>query len=527
MVWQAERTMAVRAVMESAMSFMFKDAGCGWRLARAGENSNPAPECNFLMMAGQIGVRTGMIARLLLLLLAVLPAIAAGPPPNVVIIFCDDLGYGDIGPFGAKKWKTPNLDRMAAEGRKFSRFYVSSAVCSASRSALMTGCMHSRVGIHGAFGPQAKEGLNPAETTIAEMLKAKGYATAIFGKWHLGRPVSLLPLRHGFDEYFGLPYSGDMWPKHPEAPQGYPPLPLIEGDRVLRTLEDQSVLTAQITEHAVSFIGRNKDRPFFLYVPHPQPHVPLYCSAKFRGKSGAGIYGDVMEELDWSAGEILTALKKHGLNERTLVVFTSDNGPWLSYGEHAGSAGPLREGKGTSWEGGIRVPCLMRWPGTIPAGTECKEMAGTFDLLPTIAALTGAALPEAKIDGKDISTLLTGGPEVKSPHETIFIRYAGNELQAVIGRQWKLLLPHSYRTLGGQAKAKDGIPAKYHTVKLEKPELYDLVVDPGETMEVSARVPGEVQRMLALAEADRAVLGDAIQSKTGTENRPAGRADEK
>ena len=465
-----------------------------------------------------------MILRLLLLFLAVLPAVAAGPPPNVVIIFCDDMGYGDIGPFGEKKWKTPNLDRMAAEGRKFSRFYVSSAVCSASRSALMTGCMHSRVSIHGALNPQSKEGLNPAETTMAEMLRAKGYATAIFGKWHLGRPVSLLPLRHGFDEYFGLPYSGDMWPKHPVAPLAFPPLPLIEGDKVLRILDDQSDLTAQITEHAVGFIEQNKDRPFFLYVPHPQPHVPLYCSARFRGKSGAGLYGDVIEELDWSAGEILAALKKHGLDERTLVVFSSDNGPWLSYGEHAGSAGPLREGKGTSWEGGIRVPCLMRWQGTIPAGTECREMAGTFDMLPTLATLTGAALPAAKIDGKDISSLMKGGAEEKTPHETIFIRYDGNELQAVIGPQYKLMLPHSYRTLGDQPKAKGGIPVKNGTAKVVKPELYDLTSDPGEKKDLSAQYPAVVEKMLALAETDRKALGDESNGIKGTENRPAGKA---
>jgi len=465
-----------------------------------------------------------MIARLLLVLLLTLPCMAADRPPNVVIIFCDDLGYGDIGPFGATKWKTPHLDRMAAEGRKFSRFYVSSAVCSASRSALMTGCMHSRVGIHGAFGPAAKEGINPSETTMAELLKARGYATAIFGKWHLGRPAELLPLRHGFDEYFGLPYSGDMWPKHPEAPAGYPPLPLIEGDKVLRTLDDQSDLTAQITEHAVSFIDRHKDGPFLLYVPHPQPHVPLYCSEKFRGKSGAGLYGDVIQELDWSVGEILAALQRHGLDNNTLVVFASDNGPWLSYGEHAGSAGPLREGKGTSWEGGIRVPCLIRWPGTIPPGTECKEMAGTFDLLPTIAALTGAALPAAKIDGKDIRPLLTGGPDARSPHENIFIRYTG-ELQAVIGQRWKLMLPHACRTLGDQPKAKDGIPAKYRMVKLEKPELYDLVEDPGEKHDRSASHPDIVAKMLALAEANRAVLGDKLTGTTGSENRPPGRVE--
>ncbi|HWB04866.1 MAG TPA: sulfatase [Verrucomicrobiales bacterium] len=465
-----------------------------------------------------------MIPRLLFLLLFACCATAADRPPNVVVIFCDDMGYGDIGPFGEKRWKTPNLDRMAAEGRKFSRFYVSSAVCSASRSALMTGCMHSRVSIHGALGPKAPEGLNPSETTIAELLKSKGYATAIFGKWHLGRPVALLPLQQGFDEYFGLPYSGDMWPKHPETRE-FPPLPLLEGDKILRTLDDQSDLTTLLTERAVSFIDRNKDRPFFLYVPHPQPHVPLYCSDKFRGKSGAGLYGDVIEELDWSAGQILTALKKNGLDENTLVIFSSDNGPWLSYGEHSGTAGPLREGKGTSWEGGIRVPCLMRWTGKIPPGTECREMAGTFDLFPTIAALTGATLPAAKIDGLDIRKLLTGGPEEVSPHDHLFIRYAGNELQAVVGRKWKLLLPHTYRTLGDQPRAKDGIPVKYRQVKLTKPELYDLTADIGESKNLADAHPDIVEKMLALAEANRPVLGDSLTKTKGTENRPAGRAE--
>jgi arylsulfatase A len=465
-----------------------------------------------------------MIFRLLLLLLPWCCG-AAEPPPNVVILFCDDLGYADIGPFGAKDYRTPHLDRMAAEGRKFSRFYVSSAVCSASRAALLTGCMHSRVGIHGAFGPGAKQGLNPEETTIAELLKAQGYATGIFGKWHLGRPEPLLPLQQGFDEYFGLPYSGDMWPKHPETPRAYPPLPLMEGNAVLRTLDDQSDLTVRITERAVNFIERNKERPFFLYLPHPQPHVPLYCSDRFRGKSGAGLYGDVIQELDWSAGEILAALKKHGLDERTLVVFTSDNGPWLSYGEHSGSAGPLREGKGTSWDGGIRVPCLMRWPGRIPPGTECRELCGTFDLLPTIAAFTGAKVPDRKLDGRDISRLLTGGPEARTPHEAVFIRYAGNELQAVLTPQWKLLLPHDYRTLGDQPKARGGIPEKYRQVKLEKPALYNLAADIGEQHDASASHPEIVERLLGLAAANRFALGDSLTGTKGTENRPAGRAE--
>lgn len=462
---------------------------------------------------------------LLLILFCLTPAAqAAERPPNVVVIFCDDLGYADIGPFGAKAWKTPQIDRMAAEGRKFSRFYVSSAVCSASRSALMTGCLHSRVGIHGAFWPTSREGLNPAETSIADMLQAKGYATAIFGKWHLGRPADLLPPAQGFEEYAGLPYSGDMWPKHPEAPDGYPPLPLLEGDKVMRTLDDQSDLTRLFTERAVAFIDKHRDQPFFLYVPHPQPHVPLYCSAAFRGKSGAGLYGDVISELDWSAGEILAALKRNGLDERTLVVFTSDNGPWLSYGEHAGSAGPLREGKGTSWEGGIRVPCLMRWPGVIPPGTECQEMAATIDLLPTIAAFTGAALPTAKLDGKDIRPLMTGGPEARTPHRALPIYYGGNELQAVIGPRHKLVLPHRYRTLGDQPKAKDGIPVKYRQASVTKQELYDLTTDPGESKDISASHPEELATLMAAAAASRSELGDALAKQKGSENRPAGRS---
>jgi arylsulfatase len=451
-----------------------------------------------------VGVRTGV----------------AGALPNVVVIFCDDLGYGDIGAFGAKAWRTPNLDRMAAEGRKFSRFYVSSAVCSASRAALLTGSAHSRVGVHGAFGPGDRRGLAVEETTRAEVVRAKGYATAIFGKWHLGRPEGLLPVAQGFEEYFGLPYSGDMWPKHPETPKAYPPLPLMEGAKVLRTLDDQSDLTAEITARAVRFIGEKKDRPFLLYVPHPQPHVPLYCSERFLGKSGAGLYGDVIEELDWSVGEILGALRVNGLDERTLVVFTSDNGPWLSYGDHAGTTGGLREGKGTSWEGGIRVPCVMRWPGVIPAGSECREPVATIDLVPTVAALTGAELPAGRLDGVDVRAAMEGKGPV--PERELCMRYADNELQAVIAGRWKLVLPHAYRTLGDQEKAKGGIPVKYRVAKVTAPELYDLENDPGEKRDVAAERPEEVARLLAAAERSRKELGDSLTGVKGEANRPVG-----
>src|ERR1041384_2305384 len=270
-------------------------------------------------------------------------------PPNIVIVFIDDMGYADIGPFGAKAYATPNLDRLAREGRVFTDFYVSQAVCSASRASLMTGCYNVRVGITGALGPKSKIGISDGEVTLAQICKQKGYATACYGKWHLGDAKQFLPMRPGFDDYFGLPYSNDMWPLHPTAGKNFPDLPLIEKNEIVipkMTDADQNLLTMQYTERAVSFIEKNKDRPFFLYVPHTMVHVPLHVSDRFRGKSGAGLFGDVMMEVDWSVGQIVDAVRKNGLEKDTLLLFTSDNGPWLSYGEHAGSAGPLPEGEG-------------------------------------------------------------------------------------------------------------------------------------------------------------------------------------
>ena len=336
-------------------------------------------------------------------------ATGATPPehPNIVIIYCDDLGYGDVGVNGAQGFKTPNLDRLASEGVRFTRFYTAQPVCSASRAALLTGCYPNRIGIKAALGPQATVGISESEMTMGELVKQRGYATAIYGKWHLGHHPQFLPTHHGFDEYFGLPYSNDMWPLHPDylaAPgtpkcAGYPNLPLIEGDKVAIpevTSNEQRQLTTWYTEHAASFIDRNAARPFLLYVPHGMPHVPLHVSEKFQGKSAQGMYGDVIEEIDWSVGEILAALARNNLDERTLVIFSSDNGPWLNYGNHAGSAGPLREGKGTCWEGGVREPFIARFTGSIPAGSVCSEPAMTIDLFPTIARLTGAALPAHK-----------------------------------------------------------------------------------------------------------------------------------
>jgi arylsulfatase A len=454
-------------------------------------------------------------------------ATAAERLPNVVIVFTDDQGYGDVGVYGANDYQTPHLDQLAAEGRKFNQWYVSQPVCSASRASLLTGCYANRLGIHGALGPASRTGLNPDETTLAEMLKDRGYATGVFGKWHLGDHEKFLPLNHGFDEFFGIPYSNDMWPLHPTA-KNYPPLPLIDGGRRVRMADeaDQRMLTRWITARAVDFIGRHRDRPFFLYVPHPQPHVPLYASEGFEGKSKGGRYGDVIEEIDWSVGEILNALATFGLDENTLVVFTSDNGPWLSYGSHSGSAGPLREGKGTVWEGGVRVPCLMRWPGVIPAGSVCDAPAMTIDLLPTLAAWTGAELPGNAIDGKDIRPLITGEEGAASPHESYWFYYGQNELQAVLSGGWKLVLPHQYRTLAGRAGGQDGLPVAYGSAR-SGVELYHVAEDPGETENLAGERPAEVERLMKQVEAARADLGDSLSGRGGAGLRAAGRLNDR
>jgi arylsulfatase A-like enzyme len=461
-------------------------------------------------------------------------ALAAGGPPNIVIINCDDLGYGDIGPFGAQGYATPNLDRLAREGRKFTRFYVAQAVCSASRTALLTGCYPNRLGIQGALGPAAKIGIADEETTLAEVVKQRDYATAAFGKWHLGHHPQFLPTRHGFDEYFGLPYSNDMWPYHPELlklpleerKKRFPDLPLIDNERVIDdsvTADEQRNLTTWYTERAVHFIDRNHARPFFLYLAHSMPHVPLFVSDKFEGKTERGRFGDVIAEIDWSVGQVLDALQRHKLDDSTLVIFTADNGPWLSYGDHAGSAGVLREGKGTSWEGGVREPFIARWPGKIPAGSECAEPAMTIDLLPTVAKLVGAKLPDHKIDGLDIWPLLAGEPETKSPHESLWFYYADNELQAVSSGEYKLYLPHTYRTLGGRPGGTGGTPVNYEQRTLTEPELYNVVNDASETKNIAAEHPDVVARLQQVAEAARADLGDSLTKRKPTGARPVGK----
>ena len=451
----------------------------------------------------------------------------AADTPNVVIIFTDDQGYGDVGCFGAKDFTTPNLDALAKQGVRFTDFHVSQPVCSASRASLLTGCYANRVGIHGALGPTARHGISAAETTLAEVCKSKGYATGMVGKWHLGRDPQFLPTRHGFDFYLGLPYSNDMWPHHPEARKGsYPNLPLIENEKVIDgdvTADDQKKLTTMYTERAVKFIAENKAKPFFLYVAHSMPHVPLFVSDKYKGKSKRGLYGDVIEEIDWSVGEIMKALDEHKLADNTLVMFTSDNGPWLVYGNHGGSAGGLREGKGTVWEGGVREPFIARWPGHIPAGTVCREAAMTIDILPTVAKIIGAELPKRKIDGLDIGPLLRGEKGAKCPHDAFYFYYGVNELQAVRSGKWKMQLPHTYRTMEGQPPGQDGKPGRYKQVKIESPQLYDLDADVNETTDVAAAHPDVVKKLLGVAETARADLGDALTKRTGTGVREPGR----
>jgi len=438
--------------------------------------------------------------------------------PNIVLIFCDDLAYSDLGCYGNAHAKTPKLDRMAREGTRFTDFYVGQPVCSASRAALMTGCYPNRVSIQGALAPKSKIALNTNEMTVAELLKTRGYATAIYGKWHLGHTPEFLPTRQGFDDYFGLPYSNDMWPTHPTSGTNFPPLPLIEGEKTIQYMPDQTQLTSWYTERAVKFIEKNKERPFFLYVPHNMPHVPLHVSDRHKGKSGYGLYGDVIMEIDWSVGEILAALARNGLDNNTLVIFSSDNGPWLEYGDHAGSALPLREGKMTSFEGGLREPFIARWPTRVPAGRTSHELITAMDFLPTVARLAGADVPTDRIiDGKDIWPLLFGQPGAKSPHEAFFY-YWGERLEAVRNGKWKLHLGHEYHH--PEPPGSGGKPGKMSKRKIGL-ELFDLENDPSETNNVAEKYPTVVQRLQGLAEKCREDLGDSAQKRVGKNVRPA------
>ena len=450
--------------------------------------------------------------------------------PNIVLFFIDDLGYGDLSVTGALGYKTPNLDRMATEGTRFTNFMAAQAVCSASRAGLLTGCYPNRVGLSGALGPGAHVGLSPKEETIAELVKAKGYATGIFGKWHLGNDEEFLPLQQGFDEYYGIPYSHDMWPQHPaQQRSNYPALYWIDGNKQgkeIKTLDEVSELTPTITEKAIGFIKRNKNKPFFLYVPHPLPHVPLAASARFKGKSERGVFGDVIMELDWSVGDILKELKTQGLDKNTLVIFTSDNGPWLNYGDHAGSAGGFREGKGTSFEGGQREPTLMRWPGVVPAGRVSNKLLSAIDILPTIAKLTGAKLPKEKIDGIEFVDLLKGD-ESKTPRKEFLYYYRKNSLEAVRKDNWKLVFAHPGRTYEGSLPGKNGQPGPSPEDHNFPKTLYNLARDPSERYDVLEQNPEIVAELEKIADAAREDLGDDLQKKEGKNRRPIGKAGQK
>ncbi|HEY3789381.1 MAG TPA: sulfatase, partial [Urbifossiella sp.] len=426
--------------------------------------------------------------------------------PNVVIIYIDDLGYADIGPFGATKQKTPNLDRMAAEGMKLTSFYAA-PVCSVSRAQLLTGCYGARVSVPGVYFPAGPQGLNPKEFTIAERLKQLGYATQCVGKWHLGDQPEFLPTRQGFDHYLGIPYSNDMQRKSKET--GRRVVPLLRDDKVeeLLTDEKQSIIVERYTTEAVGFMRANKDRPFFLYLPHSAVHTPIHPGEKFRGKSSNGRFGDWVEEVDWSVGQVMGAIRDLKLAERTLVIFSSDNGPWLIKGADGGSAKPLRAGKGSTWEGGVRVPTIAWWPGKIAPKSTTSAMAGTIDLLPTIVSTVGGTLPaEPVIDGRDLSPVLLGTAR-QSGREAHYY-FSGYQLQAVRQGPWKLAITP-------QNDAADKT-----TVEDSKtnPRLYNLEMDIGETTNLADRHPDVVKDLQALA----AKMNDEIGGKSPKSRRPAG-----
>lgn len=437
------------------------------------------------------------------------PLLAVGtttPKPNLVIIFIDDMGYGDIGPYGATKQKTPNLDRMASEGMKLTSFYAA-PVCSVSRAQLLTGCYGARISVPGVYGPGSRFGLNPKEFTIAERLKALGYATMCVGKWHVGDQPEFLPTRQGFDHYLGLPYSNDMLRQ--SKARGVPVVPLMRDDQVIQLLSnaEENCVVSRYTDAALGFIRENKDRPFFLYLAHTAVHVPIHPGPAFVGKSHNGRFGDWVEEMDWSVGKVFETLRELKLDQNTVVFFTSDNGPWLVKGADAGTAGPLRGGKGSTWEGGMREPTIAWWPGRIAAGSVCDGVAGTIDLLPTFVALAGGQVPaEPVIDGRDISPMLFG--RTKESQREAHYYFHNYELQAVRQGPWKLALVAQNESMG------KGIAPEAVT----NPRLYNLDEDIGERTNLADQHPDLVARLKALAEKMNAQIG----GKNPPNRRPAG-----
>ena len=443
--------------------------------------------------------------------------------PNIIFILTDDQGYNDLSCYGAKDIYSPNIDSLAANGAIFSSYYATNPVCSASRASIMTGCYADRIGVFNAYMPENKFGLNPNETTIAEMLKKQNYKTGIFGKWHLGDAPEFLPRKQGFDEFYGILYSNDMWPYHPQ--QGpvfnFSDIFLYENETKLKVLKDQTFLTQALTERSIAFIEKNKKNPFFLFLSHPQPHVPLFVSEKFKGTSKRKLYGDVIQEIDNSVGQIIKALKERDLEENTIIIFTSDNGPWLSYGTHSGSAGIYKEGKGTSWEGGHRVPGIVYYPNEIKKNTKIEAPAMGIDWLPTIADFTKSALPDKKIDGLSLVPLLKGETE-KSPHQNFFFYYNRNELHAIRHLDYKLYFPHKYRSLNGRMGRDDGLPINYDQNEINSIELYNLKEDPSETNEISNSNQKIVNKILKIGDSIRNILGDSLKDIKGSEVREIG-----
>jgi len=440
-----------------------------------------------------------------LFLLALLSA-SAQEKPNFIVIFADDLGYGDLGVFGSKLHRTPRLDRMAAEGRRYTDFYVSANVCTPSRASLMTGSYPRRVGLHEnetrqwVLFPSNQTGLSADEITLPELLKTAGYRTAIIGKWHLGDQPEFLPTRHGFDSYFGIPYSNDMGHDSRPKPYRYPPLPLLRDERVVEKEPDQRLITGRYTDEALKYIEDNQSEPFFLYLPHTMPHWPQYSSSDFAGKSQNGAWGDAVEEIDYSVGRILDRLNELGLEERTLVLFFSDNGGAIRFGS---SNGPLRAGKGTTWEGGHRSALIARWPGRVPAGSVSRELLTSMDLYPTFAAWAGVEAPSDRvIDGKDIRSFFTESDPGPSPHVAYFY-YFTRHLNAVRSGRWKLFVQRTGRS-----------NRRYVNQPVE--ELYDLHADVGERHNVYAEHPQVVERLRGLAEQARGDLGDGGMPGAGT-----------
>lgn len=460
-----------------------------------------------------------------LLCVGILALLASGvqaadaPPPNFVLILMDDMGYGDIPSFHAKtKHRTPNLDRMAREGMKLTSFYAC-PVCTPSRAQFLTGCYAKRVSLPNVLFPVSPLGLSDKEPTLAALLKAQGYATMGLGKWHLGDQPQFLPTRRGFDHYFGVPYSNDMggqWDGSPETPPGrrWPPLPLLRDDKVIETLKpaEQNRLTERYTDEAVKFLREHRDKPFFLYLAHTAVHVPLHPGRAFRGKSANGSYGDWVEEADASTGRVLDALRELRLERNTLVIFTSDNGPWLTQNKNGGSAGPLRGGKFSTYEGGMREPTIAWWPGHVPATSTCDAVTGNIDILPTFVKLASGKVPDdRKIDGADLSRILLGRTK-DSPREAHYY-FNGNKLEAVRSGPWKLAVAPQNEN-NGKPKKKEEQPFT--------PKLYNLDSDLGETTDVSAEHPDIVKRLQQLVAKMDADLG---ANKQGPGVRPPGRVD--